>query len=115
MIADRQLTMEFEHRTSQCGEDFLVADCNNEAIDWIDTWPNWPTPALVIVGAAGAGKSHLAAVFAAHSGAQFINANEFSSIASDVANDLIIEDVDRILSSELEQPLLHVYNSLAEL
>ena len=114
MIADRQLTMEFEHRSSQSGEDFLVADCNNEAIDWIDTWPNWPAPALVIVGAAGAGKSHLAAVFAAHSGAQFINANEFSSIAFDIANDLIIEDVDRILSLELEQPLLHVYNAAKE-
>ena len=114
MIADRQLTLEFEHRTSQSGEDFLVADCNRQAIDWIDAWPHWPAPALVIVGAAGSGKSHLAAVFAAHSGARLINANEFEQAAFDVANDLIIEDVDRILSPDLEQPLLHVYNAAKE-
>ena len=77
MISESQLTLDFEHRTALSGEDFLVADCNRDAIGWIDVWPNWPTPVLVIFGPAGSGKSHLAAVFEAYSGAKKITVNEF--------------------------------------
>ena len=114
MNADNQLTLDFEHRTALSGEDFLVADCNREAISWIDIWPKWPTPALIIFGPAGSGKSHLAAVFSAYSGAKKITANEFDCAASNVVSDLIIEDVDGILSSDHEEALLHVYNAVKE-
>jgi chromosomal replication initiation ATPase DnaA len=114
VIADSQLTLDFDHRAALSGEDFLVADCNREAINWIDIWPNWPTPVVVIFGPAASGKSHLAAVFAAYSGAKKISANEFEFAAANVVSDLIIEDVDDILSSDREEPLLHVYNAIKE-
>ena len=53
MIIDSQLTLDFEHRTSLSGENFLVANCNRDAISWIDAWPNWPAPALVVFGPPG--------------------------------------------------------------
>jgi chromosomal replication initiation ATPase DnaA len=114
VIVDNQLTLDFDHRAALSGEDFLVADCNRDAISWIDIWPNWPTPVVVIFGPAGSGKSHLAAVFAAYSGAKKISANEFEFTAANIVSDLIIEDVDGILSSDREEPLLHVYNAIKE-
>ena len=42
------------------GEDFFVAEANRDAVEWIDRWPDWPGPGLVIHGDRGCGKSHLA-------------------------------------------------------
>ncbi len=114
MNTDRQLVLDFEHRPSLTGDDFLVSDCNREAIDWIDSWPDWPSPALVIIGAPGAGKSHLAAVFAGRSNALQVTADAFSEAASDVEEDLVVEDVDQVLAEAYEEPLLHLYNAAKE-
>jgi len=65
-----QLILDLPHRTSLEGEDFLVAACNAAAVAIIDRWPDWPSHALAIVGPTGAGKSHLAAVWRARSGAE---------------------------------------------
>ena len=50
-------------------EDFLVAPCNEDAVAWIDAWPDWPATALCIYGPAGCGKTHLANVWRARSNA----------------------------------------------
>ena len=114
MIIDSQLTLDFEHRTSLSGENFLVANCNRDAISWIDAWPNWPAPALVVFGPPGSGKSHLAAVFEAYSDAQRVTINEFEHVATDVINDLIIEDFEGMLSPDQEVWLFHLYNAAKE-
>lgn len=44
-------------------EDFLVASCNRDAVGWIDRWPEWPYPCLVLYGPSGSGKTHLARVW----------------------------------------------------
>lgn len=59
----RQLPIEFPHRPSLDKEDFLVAECNIEAVEMIDRWPDWPYFAACIYGSEGCGKSHLANVF----------------------------------------------------
>ena len=64
-----QLVLEFGHRTALDAEDFLVTPSNSEAVLWLDRWPDWPAPALVIHGPAGCGKSHLAHVWRLRSGA----------------------------------------------
>ena len=71
-----QLRLDFEHRPALGGDDFLVAPPNAEAVRWLDAWPDWPGPALVIYGAAGSGKSHLAQVFRAMSGAKEVSASD---------------------------------------
>ena len=70
MSRPRQLSLEFNHRPALSGEDFLVAPCNAEAVAWLDRWPDWPSPVLVIHGEEGCGKTHLAQVFRAVSGAR---------------------------------------------
>lgn len=59
-----QIPLSFPVSESYAREDFMPSDCNAEALAWIDRWPDWPYPALVIYGPAGAGKTHLAALWA---------------------------------------------------
>ncbi len=118
MKTKRQLTLEFEHRPSLSGDDFLVAPANTEAIDWIDRWPDWPAQALAISGPAGCGKSHLAHVFMARSGARSVAIHDL-----DVARArtlvmehpaLVVEDAEAIAGSEHEESLFHILNVLRE-
>lgn len=114
MNTEHQLTLNFDHRVALTGEDFLVSECNREAIEWIDAWPAWPAPALVIVGPAGSGKSHISAVFAVKTGARLVAADGLEFAAAQVDSDVIIEDVETILDSQHEEPLLHLYNAVQE-
>lgn len=113
----RQFPLPFDHRSSLGGEDFLLAPCNSEAVAWIDRWPDWPGPALVIAGARAAGKTHLASVFAARSGGQVITSTDLietppAELAAGGA--LILDDAEEIAGSiDAEQGLFHLLNYLA--
>jgi chromosomal replication initiation ATPase DnaA len=48
--------------------DFILGDCNRIAAGWLADPARWPMPRTVLVAPAGAGKSHLAGVFAASGG-----------------------------------------------
>lgn len=66
----RQLALDLGFRPALGRGDFIVAPSNADAVAWIDRWPDWPDlgtgfRALVLHGPAGAGKSHMAAVWRA--------------------------------------------------
>ena len=44
----RQLPLDLKHRPALDRDAFLVTDSNAEAVGWIDRWPAWPMPALVL-------------------------------------------------------------------
>jgi chromosomal replication initiation ATPase DnaA len=54
--------------------DFCVSDNNRSAVQWLDDPLRWPMPRAVLVGPAGSGKSHLAALFARHHNGRVIDA-----------------------------------------
>jgi len=62
-----QLPLEMPFRRVLGRNDFILSDCNAIAAAMIDQWPDWPgrCRALNLVGPAGAGKSHLAAIWQA--------------------------------------------------
>ena len=64
-----QLALDLRHRVAMGREDFLVSPSNADAVAWIDRWPDWPGPALVIVGPPGSGKTHLGQVWRQPAGA----------------------------------------------
>ena len=66
---ERQLALDLPHRVATGREDFLVSAANEAAVAAVDRWPQWQAPVLVLVGAAGNGKSHLADVWRSRSGA----------------------------------------------
>jgi chromosomal replication initiation ATPase DnaA len=66
----RQLTLDLGYRPALGRGDFIVAPSNADAVAWVDRWPDWPDlgtgfRALALHGPAGAGKSHLGAVWRA--------------------------------------------------
>jgi chromosomal replication initiation ATPase DnaA len=117
-MADRQLPLRFPHRPSLAGEDFLVAPSNRDAVAWLDRWPDWPAPALIVCGAPGCGKTHLAAVFAHRSGARQATAADLErELPQDLlagAAAVIVDDADAAIAAGGERPLLHLFNSARE-
>lgn len=71
MSAQLPLDLPLEPRFERA--DFLPAPCNIAALTMIDRWPDWPDPSLTIIGPAGSGKSHLAAIWAARAGARIVD------------------------------------------
>ena len=59
-----QFALEFPFEPSFAREEFLTAPSNADALAMIDRWPSWPDRLLLLVGPAGSGKSHLAAIWA---------------------------------------------------
>jgi chromosomal replication initiation ATPase DnaA len=112
MSAGRQLALDLGHRPALGAEDFLIAPSNAEAVGWIDRWPDWPAPALVIHGGAGSGKTHLCHVFAARSSARCLaggSLEEEAVPALAAAPALAIDAAD----AAPEAALLHLYNLAA--
>ncbi|WP_052657562.1 DnaA ATPase domain-containing protein [Thalassospira sp. HJ] len=111
----QQLPLALEMRPALGRDDFMVADCNSEAVAWIDQWPKWPVPALCLYGPKGCGKSHLAEVWRARSGALQIAAGNLAGQDADAilgdASGLVIEDADGGLD---ETVCFHIYNMLKE-
>jgi len=72
--APRQLVLALDHAESFAREDFLAGPPNAAGLALIERWPDWPSPAMALVGPEGAGKSHLAAIWAEASGARVLSA-----------------------------------------
>jgi chromosomal replication initiation ATPase DnaA len=115
MTADRrQLVLDLPHRPALGREDFLVAPCNAEAVAWIDLWPGWPGPALVLCGPPASGKTHLAAVWQARAGAVALHPAALPrSVDEHPEGSLhfLLEDAAGLGD---EDALLHLYNRIAE-
>jgi chromosomal replication initiation ATPase DnaA len=112
-VIDQQLTFNLEPRPASQADDFLVADCNRPAVDWIDRFPDWPAPALILTGGPASGKSHLVSVFVEAHNAKVAELTETANselLYSEHAA-LVFEDVDRCLSSPAKQEtLFHLFN-----
>lgn len=72
----RQLSLALPHTPSMGAEDFVVSDCNRDAMNFINLWPGWPSCTGILAGPTGSGKSHLAAIWKELSGAAEVSAAE---------------------------------------
>ena len=113
-----QLALPLAPHDAYAAEDFLVADPNRQAVAWLERWPSWPAPALVLYGPPGCGKTHLAHMFAARAGARWIR---LVDLRTGAARDLIsgtpaviLDDVESVVSDEAEEPLFHLHDAARE-
>lgn len=70
----RQLTFDLPAQTAWRREDFFVSPANAAALATVDDWRNWPGGKLVLTGPKGSGKTHLARLWAAETGAAILPA-----------------------------------------
>ena len=108
-----QLTFDLPLRPALGRDAFFVTAANALALRRIDGWRDWPGGRLILTGPPGSGKTHLAHVWAAESGARVCAEIPGAAAFDDGA--LVIEDADRLLGSqEAEEALFHLLNRAAE-
>jgi chromosomal replication initiation ATPase DnaA len=114
MIMPRQLALALPHAENFSRDDFLTGASNEAALALVERWPDWPDRALAIVGPEGAGKSHLAAIWAELAGARRVSARALDEIdlpAALATGALVIEDAAERLA---ERALFHLLNLMRQ-
>ena len=111
--------MDFGGRTAHGRSDFQIGRSNFEAVGWIDRWPEWPAPALILNGPPASGKSHLSVVWQDISGAVPIKPDMLSTHTAEMLFNMgehfVIDGVDPWLGEAgAETTLFHLYNMLKE-
>jgi len=100
--------------------DFLVGAANRAALAFVEAWPNWPGPVLILRGPRGSGKSHLAHIWSGRAralelGGDALKGGSAREVLGGVKH-LLIEHCDLILSRhpELEETFYALFGAVAE-
>ena len=117
-----QLTLDLPAREALGRDAFFVAPSNMLALATLDAADTWPSVKLVLIGPAGAGKTHMAQVWAKDRDAVVLAPSTLAEAdipALAARKCVVVEDVDRL--SDLpnarasEEALFHLHNlTLAE-
>jgi len=110
-----QLTLDLPHRAALGAEDFLVSSCNLAAVRLIDAWPDWQDPVQLLIGPPASGKTHLARVWQARSGARALTGADLDMSFIKSAGEgtaVVVEDIDR--GGYDEKALFHLLNLARE-
>jgi chromosomal replication initiation ATPase DnaA len=111
MTESRQGAFDLPVETRFGRGDFLVSDSNRAAFKLVERWPDWPTRALALYGPPGSGKTHLAHLWCARSGAALIAGNAAAlNEPATLPPALAVDNAERAG----ERTLLHLYNMSLE-
>ena len=99
-----QLILEFPSHKAYKKEDFYVSPSNQQAYDFINSWPRWIKRTVNIFGPYGSGKSHLVSILKNKTSCLQVNSNELNEnifIKYKTKEALIIENLDEKISENL--------------
>ena len=99
-----QFILEFPSQKAYKKEDFYVSPSNQQAYDFINSWPRWIKRTVNIFGPSGSGKSHLASILKNKTSCLQVNSNELNEnifIKYKTKEALIIENLDEKISENL--------------
>ncbi|MEP3296067.1 MAG: DnaA/Hda family protein [Pseudoruegeria sp.] len=108
-----QLAFDLQTRPALGREDFFVSPANAVAVATLAAPQAWPNGKMALIGPQGAGKTHLAYVFAAETGATSVQANTLAQadIQTLANTPVIVEDVAEIANdTEAQNALFHLHN-----
>ena len=99
-----QLVLKFPTQQAYKKEDFYVSPSNQEAYDFINSWPNWIRRIVNIFGPSGSGKSHLTSILKDKTSCLQVDGNKlneqiFSKFK--IKEALIIENLDENINEKL--------------
>jgi chromosomal replication initiation ATPase DnaA len=111
----RQLAFDLGGQATYARGDFFASPTNAPALAKLDEWQAWSQGKLLLFGPKGAGKTHLAHVWAQDSGAILISGAEVSEpgLAEAVltGQSLVVDDADRVAGDPAaETSLFHLHN-----
>ena len=99
-----QLILKFPTHQAYKKEDFYVSPSNQEAYDFINSWPKWIKRIINIFGPSGSGKSHLASILKSKTSCLQIDSKELDEktfLKFKTKEALIIENMDENISEKL--------------
>ena len=114
-VQPRQLAFVLPHAESLTRDNFFEGPANTAGLALVDSWPEWPSRVMLLVGPEGSGKSHLAAIWAEQSGARSISAHALTaaSVPGALATGaLVVEDLNA--PDFDERALFHLMNLARE-
>ncbi len=110
-IQPRQLALALPHAESLTRDNFLEGPANAAGLALVESWPDWPSRIMLLVGPEGSGKSHLAAVWAEQAGARSTAAHALTAAAVPGALATGALVLDDLKPSEFdERALFHLMN-----
>jgi chromosomal replication initiation ATPase DnaA len=111
-----QLAFDLEPAENFSRDDFIRGAGNAAALDLVDSWPDWPARAVAIVGPEGAGKSHLAAIWADAAGARRLasRALDESAVPAALATGALALECCAVDADLDERALFHLLNLVKE-
>ncbi|WP_372841263.1 chromosomal replication initiator DnaA [Phaeovulum sp.] len=113
----RQMAFDLPLRAARGRADFFISPANAQALAAIDAPEAWPQGRLLLRGPEGAGKSHLAGLWAEEQGAPTVSAAMLQRAnvpALVAAGAVLVEDADTIGGHpEAEAALFHLHNLAA--
>ena len=93
-------------------EDFFVASSNAQALQAVEAWRDWPGGKLVLVGPSGAGKTHLAHVWATAAEAVVVAGGALAAVdVPSLGPRVVVEDAHAVAGDPgAEAALFHLHN-----
>ncbi|MFD1795552.1 chromosomal replication initiator DnaA [Paracoccus aurantiacus] len=114
----RQLTLDLGHRPALGRDDYLVTPANALVMAALDMPDAWPQGRMLLLGPEGAGKTHLASIWAAETDAIW---QEASALTPEKADRLAVENGAVVVENAdlaaglgaAEQAMFHLWNLCA--
>ena len=99
-----QLLLKFPSNKVYLEEDFYVSSGNQEAYDFVNSWPKWVKRIVNIFGPSGSGKTHIASILSKKTSVlkiESINLDEKVFFRFKTKEALVIENIDEKISENL--------------
>lgn len=108
-----QLILDLGGSPSLTRDDLVVSAANIDAVALVEGWPNWQAPWAILIGATGCGKSHLAEIWHAKSGAEKLVDAELTDDALDAAQNGRPILIDGLQADDFDETrLFHLMNAV---
>ena len=99
-----QLILKFPSKKVYLSEDYFVSSSNQEAYDFVNSWPKWLKRIANIFGPTGSGKTHIASILKNKTSTLEVQSHELSDkifFEYKTKEALLIENLDEKISENL--------------
>lgn len=114
----RQLAFDLPSPATFQRADFFVSPVNAQALAAVDAWRDWPGGKMLLVGPAGAGKTHLARIWAGMTAAAMVQGAGMATTdlpGLSAAGCVVVEDAEAVAGDPVaEAALFHLHNLVTQ-